>query len=626
MSRYLLILTLLVVGFRNSHSLPDNPVYGYRGEERDALFALRDSLNSTFLKKNWTGLMCYMNDPPKWYGIQCRNGRVTGIVLVSMGLSGSIRADAFANLTQLSILSFRNNSISGPLMDFSKTRKLSFVDLSVNRFDGRVHPSLTELPNLTSLQLNDNHITGHLPPFGQSSLRLFNVSYNDLTGTVPNTTVLQSFGFRSYLGNPKLCGPPTPTPCRVGGNVQSPDPPQSGLDSDRKHKKLNSTTIFIIVDVALLLLILLIVFFFCYKRRSRKLKNPASIKVATESIQTRDSRTPELKINDKLIFIDGEVQFELGDLLKASAEGIGEGNFGNNYKAQLEDGQAFVVKRLRDLKPMSVQEFEKQVRFIADVRHPNLLPLIAFYSSRDEKLIIHKHIAGGNLFNRIQGRRSKNRVPFRWSSRLEVARGVARAVEHLHHNTKSPQATVPHGNLKTANIILDADDAPLVTDYGLTALISFPIASQRLVAYKSPEYQSAKKVTKKSDVWCLGIVLLELLTGRVSIHSAAMGANGVDLCSWVHRAVREEWTAEIFDAEIAAQRSATQGMLRVLRLAMRCCEKAPEKRPEIEEVVRELEGLTTAVEEEEDEEEESDDVSGADSELSYSTSASGRDM
>lgn len=84
---------------------------------------------------------------------------------------------------------------------------------------------------------------------------------------------------------------------------------------------------------------------------------------------------------------------------------------------------------------------------------------------------------------------------------------------------------------------------------------------------------------------------MELLTGRLSVQSAPQDENAVDLCNWVHRAVREEWTAEIFDLEIMGQRSATHGMLKLLQLAVRCCDKSPEKRPEMSEVVREVESI-----------------------------------
>lgn len=189
------------------------------------------------------------------------------------------------------------------------------------------------------------------------------------------------------------------------------------------------------------------------------------------------------------------------------------------------------------------------------------------------------------------GRGSRDRVPFRWNARLLAARGVARALEHLHRSSRTSHAVVPHGNLKSSNVLLDKNDAVLVTDYGLASLIAAPIASQSMTVYKSPEYQAGKKISHRSDVWSYGGLLMELLTGRICAVSAPPGTNGVDLCSWVHRAVREEWTAEIFDVEIAVQRSACPGMLRLLQLAIRCCEKAPETRPDMAEVVRELENV-----------------------------------
>ncbi|GLT98261.1 hypothetical protein SLE2022_157750 [Rubroshorea leprosula] len=98
----------------------------------------------------------------------------------------------------------------------------------------------------------------------------------------------------------------------------------------------------------------------------------------------------------------------------------------------------------------------------------------------------------------------------------------------------------------------------LGSDYGLISLIAPPVAAQ-LMSFKSPEYQAAKRVSKKSDVWTYGCLSLELLTGRMWVNTAPAGINGVDLCGWVHRAVRVEWTTEILDLEIAVQRSATPG-------------------------------------------------------------------
>lgn len=182
------------------------------------------------------------------------------------------------------------------------------------------------------------------------------------------------------------------------------------------------------------------------------------------------------------------------------------------------------------------------------------------------------------------------RVPFRWSSRLIVAQGVARALEFLHLNTR-PNNIVPHGNLKSSNVLLGENDEVLVSDYGFTSLVALPVAAQHMTSYRSPEYQQMKRVSRKSDVWSFGCLLIELLTGKISSHSAPEGSQGINLCAWVNRAVREEWTAEIFDSEIASQRSAIPGMLNLLQIAIRCSNTSPDKRPDMTEVVREVESI-----------------------------------
>jgi hypothetical protein len=106
----------------------------------------------------------------------------------------------------------------------------------------------------------------------------------------------------------------------------------------------------------------------------------------------------------KLIFIEEEAKsFQLNDLLKVSAEGLGKGNLGNWYKAMVEGRAAVVVKQIRDLKPLSSEEFTRQMHIIAHQKHPNLPPLLAYSYSKDEQFLVHKYPQKGNLFTRIHG-------------------------------------------------------------------------------------------------------------------------------------------------------------------------------------------------------------------------------
>ncbi|KAH1237582.1 putative inactive receptor kinase [Glycine max] len=224
----------------------------------------------------------------------------------------------------------------------------------------------------------------------------------------------------------------------------------------------------------------------------------------------------------------------MGELLRASAEALGHGILGNSYKAMLNDGSTIVVKRLRDLKPLSKEEFAKILNVIADMKHPNLLSLLAYYHSRDEKLMLYRYAENGNLFSRLHDGRGGNRVPFSWNSRL----GVARALVYLQLNHNN---IVPHGNLRSSN----EDDTVLVSDFGLASLIAQPIAAQHMVVYKSPECLELRFASDRASNW-------------ESLHKGA---------------VREEWTAEIFDKEICGQKSALAGMLMLLQIAMRCIER-----------------------------------------------------
>lgn len=156
------------------------------------------------------------------------------------------------------------------------------------------------------------------------------------------------------------------------------------------------------------------------------------------------------------------------------------------------------------------------------------------------------------------------------------------------HRKMNGTAIVPHGNLKASNVLLGDNDKPLICDYGLLPLVSPSLAVHRMVCYRSPDYQHSRMVSKKTDVWSYGCLLLELMTGRISMSSKLGGIHGIHLCHWVNRAVREEWTAEVFDNEILKNKRESIGMIKLLKLALWCCEWSPEKRPEMGEVVTEV--------------------------------------
>lgn len=159
---------------------------------------------------------------------------------------------------------------------------------------------------------------------------------------------------------------------------------------------------------------------------------------------------------------------------------------------------------------------------------------------------------------------------------------------------------LPHGHLKSSNVLLNKKFEPILCDYAFAPVINKEHAQQFMVAYKSPEFTKNDTVTQKTDVWSLGILILELLTGKFPANYLKQGKggnninNGADLATWVNSVVREEWTGEVFDKDMIMNGRNKNGegeMLKLLKIGMCCCEWNVEKRWDLKEAVERIEEL-----------------------------------
>ena len=106
----------------------------------------------------------------------------------------------------------------------------------------------------------------------------------------------------------------------------------------------------------------------------------------------------------KLTFLrDDAERFDLGDLLKASAEVLGSGYFGSSYKAALMTGKMMVVKRFRHMNNVGREEFQEHMRRLGRLGHTNLLPLVAFYYRKEEKLLVSEYVNNVSLAVHLHG-------------------------------------------------------------------------------------------------------------------------------------------------------------------------------------------------------------------------------
>ncbi|CAM6081479.1 unnamed protein product [Calypogeia fissa] len=475
---------------------------------------------------------------------------------------------------------------------------LSTLNLSGNNFSGSL-PNLSGLLNLSSLDLSNNSFQGQIPSL-PSNLTALDMSFNTLlTGNIP--PALAAKFPNAFQGDTGLCGNGTTNTCAAavpltpppGVSNPSTNAPAPAPGTSSSSTLTTRNAIFIAVGAVVLVVIVAFIFVRYCSKREKKPGTPTNKKVPPEKLGDSSGAGVGLSSiggdsdRSKLSFIDDSQQgYDLEDLLRASAEMLGKGSFGTAYKAVMESGMIVAVKRLRDVKDIRRNEFSQHMELLGRLKHPNIVPLRAYYYAREEKLLIYDFMPNGSLFSLLHGSRGPGRTPLEWPARLSIAQGVAKGLTYLHQECGHK---IPHANIKSSNVLMGKNFEVCISDFGLVPLMPTQIAAQRMAGYRAPEYSQARKITYKADVYSFGVLLLELLTGRQPAQS--ISDNGLDLPKWVQSVVREEWTGEVFDLELKSYLHGEEEMVTLLQVAMSCVEPKPDERPEMAAVVELLEGI-----------------------------------
>ena len=142
-------------------------------------------------------------------------------------------------------------------------------------------------------------------------------------------------------------------------------------------------------------------------------------------------------------------------------------------------------------------------------------------------------------------------------------------------------------------MLLDESMEPLLTDYGLSPVANLEQGQSLMMAYKSPEYAQMGRITKKTDVWSFGIVILEMLTGRFPENYLTRNHDPkADLAAWVNNMIKEKKTPLVFDPELGRARESSKGeLLKMLKIALSCCEEDVDRRLDLNQVAAEIEDL-----------------------------------
>ncbi|XAR69432.1 Non-specific serine/threonine protein kinase [Bertholletia excelsa] len=470
------------------------------------------------------------------------------------GLNGEIPPN-FCDSPLMSIINLSHNSFSGTIPQPRKCRRLVSLSLAGNSLVGGIPTSLVELPVLTYLDLSNNYLTGPIPPELQNlKLALFNVSFNRLSGRVPSSLI---YGLpASFLhGNPDLCGQGLPNSC----SELYPNHKMIGLP------KLGCALISSALAVGILIFAARVFIIRSFRKNSQR--------GVWHSVFFYPLRVTE------------------HDLMRAMDKrgACGNGVFGRVHFVSLPSGDVVAVKNIVNFGSQSSKALKAEIKTLATIRHKNIAKILGFCYSDDSIFLIYEYLQNGSLGDLI--RRPDIRLP--WNDRLRIAIGVAQGLTYLH---KDYLPRMLHRNVKSNNILLDADFEPKLVDFGLDRIIgeeafrSSLASESEYLYYVAPEYGYSKKASEQMDVYSFGVILLELLTGYQSVK--ADSEESLDVVRWVRQKVNiSNGAVQILDPKISE--SSKHEMLGALDMALRCTSVLPEKRPQMPEVVRALQSLST---------------------------------
>ncbi|PKA61237.1 Receptor-like protein kinase HSL1 [Apostasia shenzhenica] len=463
---------------------------------------------------------------------------------------------SLTDLTELGQLDLSSNSISGELpLGIENWKKLVQLNLANNQLTGEIPPQLGDLPVLNYLDLSGNSLTGNVPIQLQNlKLNQFNLSNNQLSGHLHPLFLTSSY-HNSFLNNPNLC-------TDISGICSHSSNPSSN------HQLPSWLIQSIFVSSSFILILGLAFFYWSCRIHGKKRKMTDRSKWTLTSFH-------------KL----GFSEFEILDCIDEDNV-VGSGASGKVYKAVLSSGEVVAVKKLWGSDTMEAERepadgFKAEVATLGKIRHKSIVKLWCCCSHKECKLLVYEYMPNGSLGDLLHG--SKGGI-LDWPTRYRIALDAAEGLSYLHHDCVPP---IVHRDVKSNNILLDGELRAKVADFGVAKVIgkgpSFMSVVAGSLGYIAPEYAYTLRVNEKSDIYSFGIVILELVTGKLPI-DPELGEK--DLAKWVCSAMDQDGEDHVIDPKL--DRRFTDEMCRVLSIGLLCASSLPINRPSMRRVVKML--------------------------------------
>ncbi|XP_010417171.1 PREDICTED: probable LRR receptor-like serine/threonine-protein kinase At2g24230 [Camelina sativa] len=559
--------------------------------------------------------------------------------LIYLDLSeNEVSGDIFKNLTRLKKLKHLNlawNRFSrGMFPRIKMLSGLEYLNLSNTNLSGHIPREISELNDLSTLDVSGNHLSGNIPLLSIKNLVAIDVSRNNLTGEIPMSILeklpwMERFNFS--FNNLTFCSGKFSTETLIrsffGSSNSCPIAANPALFKKRRSVTggLKLALAVTLSTMCLLIGALIFVAFGCRRKPESGEAKDVSLKEEQSisgpfSFQT-DSTTWVADVKQAnavpvVIFEKPLLNITFSDLLSATSNFdrdtlLADGKFGPVYRGFLPGGIHVAVKVLVHGSTLSDQEAARELEFLGRIKHPNLVPLTGYCIAGEQRIAIYEYMENGNLQNLLHD------LPFgvqttddwstdtweeetdngiqnigpegpvaTWRFRHMIALGTARALAFLHHGCSPPMI---HRDVKASSVYLDQNLEPRLSDFGLAKVFGNGLDDE--ITHGSPGYLPPEFLqpehelpTPKSDVYCFGVVLFELMTGKKPIEDDYLEEKDTNLVSWVRSLVRKNQGSKAIDPKIQETGSDEQ-MEEALKIAYLCTADLPSKRPSMQQVV-----------------------------------------
>ncbi|KAK5817264.1 hypothetical protein PVK06_022187 [Gossypium arboreum] len=545
---FALLLSLLII--------PTLPTLCSSQSDADSLSKFKKSLKNGDSKlKNWVPGSSPCRK--KWIGVMCDGETIIGLHLTNLGLSGSVDVESLLKVRSLRTISLVKNMFEGSIPKLNKLGALRAIYLSnnqftgeipndyfesmgslkkvwlnQNKFSGKIPDSLMQLRNLMELHLEGNRFSGKIPSLKYPNvMKSLDLKGNELDGKIPES--FSKFNASVFEGNNELCGKPLEKHCDTADSrkVQQENEKQEEPDSPPPSSSQSNATV-VISAVTLVVVVFFVVVAIISTNRVDELTNHHS-----------SSREPLRQGNN---VPESTRQKPLESSRKSGPEG--KIKRGSSQKGN-KNGMADLVVVNEEKGSFGLQDLMKAAAEVLG-----------------------------------SGDRGVFHAKLNWSNRLKIIKGIAQGLGYIHTQLKIYE--VPHGNLKASNVLLTETYEPMLSDYGFYSLIDSDKVTQGLFAYKSPEYIQSQKISPKSDIYCLGIVLLEIVTGKFPSQYLNTGNGGIDIVQWAQSSISEDRVEELVDPEILSTSSdSINQVVSIIRIGVACVESNPDQRLTMSEVI-----------------------------------------